>query len=229
MGENTDDMTTSTAKLRNEIKAMTGGFDIMKNENEFKSIYEIMDGLAEAVKDMEDIDKTALIEKIAGKNRANQVSALLNNWSQAEKALETSQNSLGSAAKENAAYIDSIDGRIAQLKASFEDFSNTVINSEFIKELVNGLNEIIKAADFLVETFGVLPTSFATAMGAMAAYSKIQGHDNFFDINKFWKTDYVAKFAEYKKNKNNEQTLALLLKHSICNRFRAVNMLFIFK
>ena len=207
MGENTDDMTTSTAKLRNEIKAMTGGFDIMKNENEFKSIYEIMDGLAEAVKDMEDIDKTALIEKIAGKNRANQVSALLNNWSQAEKALETSQNSLGSAAKENAAYIDSIDGRIAQLKASFEDFSNTVINSEFIKELVNGLNEIIKAADFLVETFGVLPTSFATAMGAMAAYSKIKGHDNFFDINKFWKTDYVAKFAEYKKNKNNEQNV----------------------
>lgn len=73
MGESVDDVTTSTAKLRNEIKGLTNGFDIMKNgsDTEFKSTYEIMAGLAKAIKNMDDISKTALIEKIAGKNRAN--------------------------------------------------------------------------------------------------------------------------------------------------------------
>lgn len=73
MGESTDDVATSTSKLRAEIKAMTNGFDIMKegSDTEFKSTYEIMAGLAEAIKNMDDISKTALIEKIAGKNRAN--------------------------------------------------------------------------------------------------------------------------------------------------------------
>ena len=73
MGESTDDVATSTSKLRAEIKAMTNGFDIMKegSDTEFKSTYEIMAGLAGAIKNMDDISKTALIEKIAGKNRAN--------------------------------------------------------------------------------------------------------------------------------------------------------------
>ena len=73
MGESTDDVATSTAKLREEIKGLTKGFDIMKegSDTEFKSTYEIMAGLSEAIKNMDDISKTALIEKVAGKNRAN--------------------------------------------------------------------------------------------------------------------------------------------------------------
>lgn len=93
---------------------------------------------------------------MAGKNRSNQVSALISNWSQAEKALETSINSTGSAAKENAAYIDSIQGRIAQLKATFQDLSSDVISSELFKTLVVSLTNIINLIDKIVELTGPL-------------------------------------------------------------------------
>ena len=46
----------STAKLREEIEALTG-VDIMKNENEFKSTYQIMDELAAKWKDLTDIQQ----------------------------------------------------------------------------------------------------------------------------------------------------------------------------
>lgn len=68
---------------------------------------------------------------------------MIQNFSQAEKALETSINSAGSAVKENAAYIDSIQGRIAQLKATFEDLSADVVNSELFKNAVSFLNTLL--------------------------------------------------------------------------------------
>lgn len=202
MGENTDDMAISTSKLRKEIKAMTGGFDIMKNENEFKSIYEIMDGLADAVKDMEDIDKTALIEKIAGKNRANQVSALLNNWSQAEKAYETSLNSAGSAAKENAAFVESIEGRISQLTAAFQDLSTTVMNSEFLKVLISSLTELLKLLDKIAE-FGAGGGAGLATMIGLAGFQL--NPMNGFDLNKYISWEKTIKMRRQSLDKKAER------------------------
>ena len=173
MGEDTSDMATSTSKLRDEIKGLTGGFDIMTDDTTFKSTMEIAEGLSEAMEKMNDIDRTALLEKVAGKNRANQIGALLDNFSQAKKALEVSKESAGSAAKENAAYIDSIQGRINQMKAAFEDLSIDFFDSEDIKFVIKGLTKIIELVDKIVEATGGGPllafglTSFMRMRGGV--------------------------------------------------------------
>lgn len=171
MGEDTEGMATSTSKLREEIKGLTGGFDIMEDDSTFKSTMNIARGLSEAMEKMNDIDRTALLEKVAGKNRANQIGALLNNFSQAEKALEVSKESAGSAAKENAAYIDSIQGRINQMKASFEDLSIDFFDSEDIKLVIQGLTKIIDLVDKIVEFTGGGPL---LALG-LTSFMKMRG------------------------------------------------------
>jgi len=55
-GLDTEGMATSTAKLRKEIKALSG-VDIMKNANEFKSTYDILDELAEKWSSLTDIQQ----------------------------------------------------------------------------------------------------------------------------------------------------------------------------
>ena len=45
MGEDTDGLVKSTSKLRDMVKGMTGGFDIMKNDDEFKDVYDIVVGI----------------------------------------------------------------------------------------------------------------------------------------------------------------------------------------
>lgn len=55
-GLDTDGMATSTAKLREEIKALSG-VDIMKNANEFKSTYDILDELSNKWSDLTDIQQ----------------------------------------------------------------------------------------------------------------------------------------------------------------------------
>lgn len=95
------------------------------------------------------------------KTRANQVAALLNNWSSAEKALDNSLNSAGTAAKENAIYLDSIEGRLSKLKASFEELSTTVVSSELVKTIISigdaglqGLNGFLSLSDYLMPADG---------------------------------------------------------------------------
>lgn len=55
-GLETDGMVESTAKLRQEILALSG-IDIMENSNEFKSTYKILDELATKWQDLTDIQQ----------------------------------------------------------------------------------------------------------------------------------------------------------------------------
>ena len=55
-GLETDGMVASTAKLREEILALSG-VDIMENANTFKSTYKILDELAIKWKDLTDIQQ----------------------------------------------------------------------------------------------------------------------------------------------------------------------------
>ena len=61
-GESTDGMASSTSKLREQVAALTnidgtGGVDIMANEKEFKSTFDIMQQIAQVYDQMDDIDQ----------------------------------------------------------------------------------------------------------------------------------------------------------------------------
>lgn len=62
MGESTDGMAESTSKLQSQIKALTnidgtGGFDIMADADNFKSTYEIMEGISKVWDKMSDVNQ----------------------------------------------------------------------------------------------------------------------------------------------------------------------------
>lgn len=67
-GLETEGMVESTAKLRQEILALSG-VDIMEDANTFKSTYAIMDELAKKWKDLSDIQQASVTELIAGKRQ----------------------------------------------------------------------------------------------------------------------------------------------------------------
>ena len=64
-GLDTEGMAESTAKLRQEVMALSG-VDITKNENEFKSTYDVLDELSTKWADLTDIQQASLTELIAG-------------------------------------------------------------------------------------------------------------------------------------------------------------------
>ena len=62
MGESTDGMAVSTSKLREKILALTnvdgtGGFDILTETGDFKSTYQIMQGIANVWEDISNVNQ----------------------------------------------------------------------------------------------------------------------------------------------------------------------------
>lgn len=95
MGEETDTVVKSTAKLQAEIKAIAGVNILEADNSTFKSTYQIMDELADKWNTLTDLQKATLTQDLAGKNRANIFSSMMENWEDARKAMETSKNSAG--------------------------------------------------------------------------------------------------------------------------------------
>lgn len=85
-----------------------------------------------------------------GKTRANQVSALLSNWTIAEKSLQSALNSTGVAVNENKIYLDSIQGRLATLKATAQGFANDIIDPNWIKWVVTLGDYLVRGFDFIM-------------------------------------------------------------------------------
>lgn len=159
-GESTDGMAKSTAKLREEMKNLAD-VEIMDTNSAFKSTYDIMDQLAAKWKDLSDIDQANILEQIAGKNRANIVAGMLENWDDAKDAMEAAQNATGSATEENEKYLNSINGLIEVMKASFEGLSENLLDDDVIKNVVKLGTAIIDLINDVVKFTGVLPPAAA--------------------------------------------------------------------
>lgn len=201
MDEETDGMVTSTSKLRSKIMGLTnvdgkGGFDIMLDSKNFKSTYDIMKGIADVWDDMAQIDQAALLELIAGKNRAQGAAALISNFETAEKALNDAYNSEGSAMKENDKYLDSIQGKMNQFKTSVQELANTTINTDDIKMIVDLGTELLSIVNSLIKQFGGLKT----ILGAVAAIFLQKNGFNLFNFDKISKTWSTKDFTKSIKN-----------------------------
>ena len=162
-GESTEGMANSVSELRGEILALTGGkVDIQIDEDSFKSTYQIIKELSEVWGELTDISRANILEMIGGKRNSNVVSALIENFQLAEDVMKSSANAAGSATAENEKYLESIQGHIDVLKASFETFSTDLINSNLIKFLVDAGNGIINLLDSATRLHLLLPAILAT-------------------------------------------------------------------
>ena len=172
-GESTEDMANSVSELRSDILALTNQkVDIMADDATFKSTYQIIKELSKEWDNITDIDKATILKEIGGKRNANAVSALITNFKDAEKAATTAAESSGSALKENEKYLDSIQGKMDQLKATFEDLSRKALSSEFVKGIVDSGSSLLNILDKITETIGGLPAVATAAMIAIQAMSK---------------------------------------------------------
>lgn len=170
----TDGMANSVSELREEILALTGNkVDIMIDDDTFKSTVQIMRELSTVWDDLTDISRTNITELIGGGVRnANVISALINNFETVEEVLVTAADSAGSALAENEKYLDSIAGKVSKFKATFEELSVTLINSEFVKQIVDfgtGLLNVLNAVAKLIDSIGGLNTVLIGTAGIIAA------------------------------------------------------------
>lgn len=173
LGEETDSNVENLSQMQGKVLNLTQGkVNIFDDAGNFKSTYEIMQSIADVYDDLTDTDKADLLETIAGKNRANEVAALIQNWNRVTQATKSAENSTGSAMEEQEKYADSLQGRLNSLSSSLQTISNNALDSGFLKGLVSGATGAVNAVNKIIETFDTIPTVVGTASIAMSAFGK---------------------------------------------------------
>lgn len=168
-GVSVDDMASSVSELRSELKSLTG-VDIMKDAagTEFKSTYQILKEISAVWDKLTDVSKANVTEMLGGKRNSNAVLSVIEQFSIAEKSMEDAANSSNSAMTEQERMMDSIEGRLKQLNASFEKFSNDVMSSDLIKFFVTLATKTVDAADGMVNLAGSIPAITAAISGVLS-------------------------------------------------------------
>ena len=163
----TDGMASSVSELRSELKQLAG-VDIMKDDNTFKSTYQIMKELSEVWGTLKGTTQANITELISGKRGGQGTSALLNNFSVAEDAMKQALNSSGSAMRENETYMQSLQAKLNQLDSAFQKFSTDLLKSDIPKFFVELATTLVDGADSAVKFAGALPTLTAAISGVLS-------------------------------------------------------------
>lgn len=171
MGEDTDGLVTSTSKLQALVKGITG-FDIMKDKDTYKDIYDIVLGIGEKWKDLSDIDRASLLEALAGKQQSNALAAALSNIDILKKSYEEATHAEGSAREENEEYSKSIQASIDLAQAKLEQLANDTLNSDFLKGAINAGGKLIDILDGIVKSGNAIP-AVATAIAAAFSFKNV--------------------------------------------------------
>ena len=112
----------------------------------------------------------------AGANQTQNFTALMNNFQVAIDATATAMDSAGSAMKENTSYMESLEAQTTQLKATFQDFANNVIDKELVSSILTLANDVLGAlnteAGKTITQWGLL-TGVLT--GGIVIYGQIAG------------------------------------------------------
>ena len=181
-GVDTEGMATSKSELRDKLQLLTG-VDIMKNKDTYLTQYDMYRKISKNWGGMSDINRASALELMFGKRQANVGAALLQNSDMMESAYKTSKGSKGSALKENQKILDSTQGHIKRFQASWQSFSNTLLNNDLLKGLISTATGLMNVFDGLVSKMGSLQTIIVSVLTVLSQMGKIKKFD-FLNFNK---------------------------------------------
>ena len=169
-GEETDGLVTSTSKLREELKSLTG-VDIMLDDSTYKSTYQIMLEISQIWDNLTDVSQATVLEKLAGKTRASVVAGLLQQGETLKQVYLDSLEAEGSAIKENEKYLDSIQGHIDLFNNKWQELWDSGMSSDTINFVIDLGTELLKLADII----GLIPSLGLVTAGIFSLKSKSGG------------------------------------------------------
>lgn len=144
---------TNLAKQTDTYRDASGKVEIQmrKQDGTMKNTYEFLTDLHKEWGNLNNEQKTAIALQFGGKNQMEVFMATMNNFETAIKATNTAMGAQGSASRENAKAIDSLQGHLQNLKRAWEELSYKMISSDALKK---GMDILTGTLEFLSSDAG---------------------------------------------------------------------------
>ncbi len=157
------DENSDTGKKLTEIYNNLG-IALYDSSGQMRSTYDILADLASKWDSLDKNTQQYIAITSAGTNQLNNFLALMNNFDHATEATATSLNSAGSAMRENEAYQESLEYQTNNLKATFQDFANNVLDKDVVSAVLKVGDAFLKLANTDIGQF----VSKVTLLGGTA-------------------------------------------------------------
>ena len=174
----------------------------IKDQNgQLRSFYDVGKDVADIWDTLSDNERKYYLNTQAGANQSQNLAALMRNYQTAIDATATALDSAGSAAQENARYMGSMEGKLSNLKSEWEDFSRKMVNSDALKNTIDGLTKLVH---FLTTDYGQAMVKAAAGAVAFGGAFKLVGGLASLVINPFKRVNKVFGLFGKTTNKINK-------------------------
>lgn len=164
--EETESFTNNVEQLSGKIASLTktastpGGISLFTDasKTEYKSTYQLLKEISEIYDQLDDKTQAGLLEALAGKRQGQIIAATINNFEAAEKAMDNMANSVGSAEREMAVIMDSVDYKANKLAETGTGIAQNLFAREDMKIVLDVLTDLAEALDLVTEKAGLFGT-----------------------------------------------------------------------
>ena len=171
--EETEELSEEYENLSGKIANLTktakspGGISLFsdKDKKTFKSTYQLLKDISEIWDELSDKEQAQLTEKLAGKRGGQVLSAIMNDFSEVERAMTEMSQAAGSSDKEMEIIEESIDYKINAIKQSWVGFMQDVLKREDLGKLFDSL---LKGSESLQKTLSTLTPIITPLIEALA-------------------------------------------------------------
>lgn len=143
------------------------GVEVLNGDGQMRGVGDIMEDLMEVWTSLDNTQKAAVAQTLAGKYQLSRFEALMNRSDLYEEYKAASENSEGTLDVMNDKYIDSLEGRLNQLQATLEDVFGSLFDTDDFYVFIDGLTTIVDLFDTLIDSIGGGGAAL-TAFGSIA-------------------------------------------------------------
>lgn len=165
--EETESYTNDIEQLSGVIANLTktaktpGGISLFTDSSKqtFKSTYELLKEISQIYSQLSDKNQAQLLEALAGKRQGQIVASIVDNFSAAEKSMNSMANSAGNAQAEMDVAMDSIDAKANKLKQTGVAISENLLSRDNAKTVLEVANGIAEGFELATKHLGLFKTA----------------------------------------------------------------------
>ncbi len=146
------------------------GIAIKDQNGQLRNLYDVLKDTADIWDTLDENEQKYFLNIQAGANQTRNLAALMENFGVAVSATATAMNSAGSAAEENGRVMESLQKKIDNLRAAWENFSNNTITKDFIGGILDAGTQLLTFANTDLGQATVKALLFGTTVGSATGF-----------------------------------------------------------
>lgn len=137
-----------------ELLLASKNIKLRESKDKWRDLGSVIKDIQQNINKFNQVELSNVAFKIGGKEQAEYALSTLNNMKRIDELNQKLKDDSGAKALNDSykKYIDSIEYRTNNLKNSITQFYENTISSNFIKNVVSGLNSVVTTLDYLVNS-----------------------------------------------------------------------------